>query len=98
MLEPIELRWHDASSNLQWLRESVPALFTGTMRSDADSIASLAANLTRLHRDRQLVLADRHDELVLARLDVPGTIFEALQDLEDREISRAEIFHSVGPI
>ena len=48
----------------------------------------------RLRTDRQLVVADRTDELILARLDIPGSIFETLRRLEDRDISRAEIFHS----
>jgi glutamate dehydrogenase len=88
----------EAAANLGWLRENVPDVFAGALRHDGDSIAALAANLQRLARDRQLVLADRERELILARLDVPGSIFDALSTLRDREISRADIFHSAEPV
>ena len=87
-----------AGENLRWLEEKLPSLFTGTLREDGEAIAALAAGLGRLRTDRQLVLADRADELTLARLDVPGSIFETLRQLEDRDISRAEISHSRVPV
>jgi hypothetical protein len=83
-----------AGENLRWLEEKLPSLFTGTLREDGDAIAALVAGLGRLRTDRQLVLADRAHELILARLDVPGSIFETLRQLEDRDLSRAEISHS----
>jgi glutamate dehydrogenase len=98
MHDPIRQRCEEAGPNLTWLRENVPAAFAGTLREDDDAIASLATNLRRLVRDRQLVVADRERELILARLDMPGSIFETLRRLRDREISRAEIFHSLGPV
>jgi glutamate dehydrogenase len=98
MHDPIRKRCDEEGPNLGWLRENVPALFAGTLREDDDAIACLAANLRRLGRDRQLVVADRERELILARLDVPGSIFDVLRGLRDREISRAEIFHSIGPV
>jgi glutamate dehydrogenase len=98
MDELIRKRCDEAGPNLGWLRENVPAVFAGTMREDDDAISSLAVNLRRLVRDRQLVIADRPKELILACLDVPGSIFDSLRGLRDREISRAEIFHSLAPV
>jgi glutamate dehydrogenase len=98
MHDPIRQRSDEAGPNLGWLRENVPDVFAGSLREDDDAIASLAANLRRLGRDRQLVIADREKELILARLDVPGSIFDTLRGLRDREISRAEIFHSLAPV
>jgi glutamate dehydrogenase len=98
MRDSIQKRWDEAEANLNWLHQNVPALFSGTMRDDEEAIASLAAGLRRLRRDRQLVVADREKELILARLDVPGSIFETLRGLSDREISRAEIIHSLAPV
>ncbi len=83
-----------AGENLRWLEEKLPTLFNGTLREDGDAISALAAGLGRLRLDRQLVLADRAHELILAKLDVPGSIFETLRQIQDREISRAEISHS----
>jgi glutamate dehydrogenase len=88
----------ESAANLRWLEEQVPSLFTGTLRDDEDAVAALATGLRRLRTDRQLVVADRADELILARLDVPGSVVETLRGLEDRSISRAEICHSRGAV
>jgi glutamate dehydrogenase len=87
-----------APDNLRWLEENLASLFTGTLRHDDEAIAALAAGLRRLRTDRRLVVADRGQELVLATLDTPGSIFETLRGLEDRGISRAEISHSRGVV
>ena len=83
--------------DLRWLLENVPCLSTGPMREDEEAIVALAAGLRRVARDRQLVLADRESELVVARLDVPGSIFDTLQHIPDRRISCAEMSHSRAP-
>src|SRR6266545_898535 len=95
--DPLEIL-DRAGENLRWLEGNLPSLFTGTLRRDEDAIAALAAGLGRLRSDRQLVVADRSQELILARLDTPGSIFETLRGLEDRDISRAEISHSRGVV
>jgi glutamate dehydrogenase len=87
-----------AGENLRWLEERMPSLLTGPLGEDREAIAALAAGLGRLRTDRQLVVADRSDELILARLDVPGSIFETLRRPEDRVVSRAEISHSRGTV
>src|SRR5512138_3262640 len=86
----------DAPENLRWLHENVPDVFLSTMREDPDAITELVTDLRRLRHDRELILADREDELTVALLDVPGSIFHTLQRIQDREILRAEMFHSYG--
>ena len=86
----------DAADNLRWLHENIPDVFLSTMREDPESILELVTDLRRLRHDRQLILADREDELTVALLDVPGSIFQMLQRIQDREILRAEMFHSYG--
>ncbi len=88
----------DAEGNLRWLQENVPRLFAGVLRQDEAVLTALAVGLSRLRTERHLVLADREKELVVAQLDVPGSIVAALQRLEDRAISRSEFFHSHGPV
>jgi len=78
----------------RWLRDFAPNAFSSTLREDAGILASLAAGLPRLVTDRELVLVDRDRELTLARLDRPGSVFETLRQIEDREIAASEIFHS----
>jgi glutamate dehydrogenase len=83
---------------LRWIKEHMPALATSTLRASPDAIATLAIGLGRLARDRQLILVDREDELVVARLDTPGSIVATLQRIQDREISCAEMHHSDCPV
>jgi glutamate dehydrogenase len=88
----------EAAANLEWLHASFPALFESTLREDRNVVAGLASGLERLRQDRQVTLLDREAELVLARLDMPGSIYETLRRLRDREITFAEMFHSDAPV
>lgn len=92
--DPLARLAEDARRNLAWLRENLPDVVAGTMRRDEEALVGLAAGLARLRSDRQLVVADREHELVLARLDVPGSVLDAAQRLQEREIPYAEIWHS----
>jgi glutamate dehydrogenase len=83
-----------AGLGFRWLGDFAPNAFASTLREDSAILASLAAGLPRLVSDRELVLVDRERELTLARLDRPGSVFETLQGIEDREIASSEIFHS----
>ncbi len=86
----------DATANLRWLHENVPDVFSSTIRQDGDAVAELVTGLQRLRHDRKLTLADREDELTVAMLDKPGSIFQTLQRMQDREILSSEMFHSYG--
>ena len=83
-----------AKENLRWLRDHMPSIFFITMRDEEETLASLAANLHWLQHNRHLILADREQELILARLDVPGSIYETLEQIQDREVSYGEMSHS----
>lgn len=87
-----------ARDGYQWLRASVPDLLASTLRDEEELLARLAAALPRLATDREVVLVDREHELVLARLDRPGSVFETLHQIEDRDIAASEIFHSAAPV
>jgi glutamate dehydrogenase len=97
-VDPMQDLWETSERSMAWLRQFVPGLFTGTLREDVDVLGALALGLRRLGRDRQLVLADRDQELVVATLDLSGSIFETLRGLGGREVSRAEITHSQEPV
>jgi glutamate dehydrogenase len=86
------------AANLRWLDAHVPGLRSGSLRARPEAIVALAIGLRRLARDRQLVLVDSDAELVLARLDVPGSIVETLQGIQARAISCAELSHSDAPV
>jgi len=88
----------EARANSRWLVSSAKDLFASTLREDAPLLAALSAALPRLRSDQTVVLVDRPDELLLARLDRPGSVFETLQGIERREIAASEILHSDAPV
>jgi len=84
--------------NLAWLHENMPPIFFLTMREEPEAVATLCQRLRDLDRNRHVILADREKALMVARQDVPGSVFETLQVLARQEISYAEIAHSETPI
>jgi glutamate dehydrogenase len=87
-----------AAESLAWLEENMPVFFFVSMREEEETLFALCQGLPRLASNRQLVLADRDKELMLCRLDVPGSLHETLQTLNRQEISYAEITHSYAPV
>ena len=87
-----------ARENLAWLHVSMAPIFFHAMREEAEAVASLCLHLRDLSRNRHLVLADREKEMMLARLSVPGSLYETLRFLGAREISYAEIAHSYSNV
>ena len=83
-----------ARDNLAWLHANMAPIFFHTMREEPEAVAALCLHLRDLSRNRHLVLADREKETILARLSVPGSLYETLRSLDPREISYAEIAHS----
>ena len=88
----------ESAENLSWLRAHLPPIFFLTQREEPERIATLCLGLRRLSTDRYLFLADRPKELMSARLNVPGSIYEAIRLLEWRDISYAEMVHSDAPV
>ena len=81
--------------NLQWLRENMHPYFFITMGEEVQALATLASGLQKLDRDRRLILADRDSDLMLACLDRPGSLYDTLKRIQEREISYTEIIHSL---
>ena len=87
----------DARENLAWLRANMAPIFFHTMREEPEALAALCLHLPDLARERHLVLADREKELILAGLNVPGSLYDTLR-LLNRDISYAQIAHSYSNI
>ncbi|MBI5444165.1 MAG: amino acid dehydrogenase, partial [Deltaproteobacteria bacterium] len=87
-----------AAENLAWLHANLHPYFFVTMAEETDALVNLAAGLRSLVENRQLVLSDREEKLILACPNLPGTVYESLRALGDRPISYAEITHSRGAI
>lgn len=65
-----------------------------SMRDEPRANAMLERELQSLHGCRRLVLADRENALILALVNQPGSLYETLSRLHEREISYAMIAHS----
>ena len=91
--------YHEQSRrNLDWLRDHMHPYFFITMKDETDALVQLASGLQGLSHSRRLILTDQDEKLILACLNLPGTVYRSFRDLSDREISYAEITHSYDPI
>jgi glutamate dehydrogenase len=87
-----------AGENLNWLLEKMHPYFAITMQDEPAAIAALAIRLHCLRQEQRLVLADREKRLILARLNRPGSLYDTLQNLREKEISYAQFTQSYGPL
>jgi len=82
------------SENLEWLFGNMHPYFFITMKEEVETILHLAARLHDVAKEKNVTLVDQEKKLILARLDVPGSIYESLRSLQERDISYAEMSHS----
>ena len=87
-----------ADENLAWLREKMHPYFWITMQDAPQAIADLALRLPELAREQRLVLAENEHRLILARPNRPGSLYETLRHLSEREVSYAQFTQSYGPM
>ncbi|HBA86985.1 MAG TPA: amino acid dehydrogenase [Geobacter sp.] len=88
----------ELAENRKWLKEQITPYFFTAMRDEPGAIALLERGLDSLHSNRRLILADREKSLILARVNAPGSLYDTLRHVHDREISYAMITHSDGPM
>jgi len=87
-----------ALENLAWLKSQMDSYFFITMQREAGAVCNLAQGLASLARNQRLTLADRSKTLILARLNQPGSLYDTLHTLQERDISYAEFTHSLGAV
>jgi glutamate dehydrogenase len=78
--------------------ESRSSLFFLALQEEKGALATLAAGLQSLGDNRRLTLADRDKSLILACLNNPGSLYETLRTLPERDISFAYFAHSEAPV
>ncbi|MCM0084453.1 NAD-glutamate dehydrogenase [Geomonas sp. Red32] len=88
----------EIAENRRWLREQVNPYFFTAMQDEPEALAILERELSSLSHNRRLIMADREKTLILARVNAPGSLYDALRHIHDREISYAMITHSDGPM
>ncbi|AAR34938.2 NAD-glutamate dehydrogenase [Geobacter sulfurreducens] len=93
-------RTHTAerAENRRWLREQMNPYFFIAMKDEPEALAVLTRELGMLRRNKRLILADRDKALIVAMVNQPGTLYETLRRIQEREISYAMIAHSDDPI
>lgn len=84
--------------NLSWLQSSLHPYFFVAMNDEPKALATLARELGTLGENRRLILADREKTQILACINQPGSLYETLRTMQEREISYAMIAHSDAPV
>ncbi|NVN99573.1 MAG: NAD-glutamate dehydrogenase [Geobacteraceae bacterium] len=90
----IEPAKSNLAKNRTWLRENMNPYYFISMQDEPKANAMLERELHSLQDNRRLVLADRENTLILAIVNRPGTLYETLSRIHEREISYAMISHS----
>jgi glutamate dehydrogenase len=87
-----------ALANAQWLQEHMSPYFFQAMSDEEDAVALLAREMASLKRNQRVILVDREKLLMLASVNRPGSLYETLQRIGEREISYAMFSHSSAPM
>ena len=86
------------AKNRAWLQSSMHPYFFVSMKDEPGALTILARELGTLGENRRLILADREKTQILARINQPGSLYETLRTMQEREISYAMIAHSDAPV
>lgn len=87
-----------SGENLEWLKQQMHPYFFITNTDQSGALANLATGLHQLTEDKRLVLTDRNDLTILAQTKAPGSLYQALRDAPERDISYLQINTSYAPI
>ena len=84
--------------NRQWLREQMNPYFFTNMKDEPQALEFLERELGTLEHSRRLILAEREKTLIMALVNRPGTLYQTLRRVQERDISYAMFTHSDGPL
>ncbi len=87
-----------AEKNAFWLQQHMSSYFFQAMSDEQDALLLLAREMSQLRDNRHLVLTDREKRLVIACVNRPGSLYETLRRVGEREISYAMFSHSNSPM
>jgi len=88
----------DMTANRAWLREQMSSYFFVAMKDEPEALEILARELGTLRNNRRLLLADRDNAFIVAMKNRPGTLYETLRRIAERDISYAMFAHSAAPL
>jgi glutamate dehydrogenase len=87
-----------AEQNAAWLQQHMSPYFFQAMSDEDSALTLLAREMSQLRNNRHLILADREKCLVIACVNRPGSLYETLRRVGEREISYAMFSHSTAPM
>jgi glutamate dehydrogenase len=90
----------DVDQNRQWLQQAMTPYFFAAMEDEPEAMAILERELGTLHVNEHIILADRPRALVLAAVNLPGSLYGTLtlRNVQERDISYAMFAHSTEAI
>ncbi len=77
-----------------WLQQHMSPYFFQAMADEEDALALLVREMGSLRRNQRVILIDRAQLLVLACINRPGSLYDTLRRIGEREISYAMFSHS----
>ncbi|MDD2897794.1 MAG: NAD-glutamate dehydrogenase [Desulfuromonadaceae bacterium] len=83
-----------AEENALWLQQHMSPYFFQAMADEEGALTLLAREMGELRHNQHLVLSDQAKRLVIACVNLPGSLYRLLQRLGEREISYAMFSHS----
>lgn len=87
-----------AEQNAAWLQQHMSPYFFQAMVDEQEALSWLARDMERLRSNQSVIMVDREKLLVLARVNQPGSLYDTLRKVGEREISYAMFSHSNAPM
>ncbi|WP_246043769.1 NAD-glutamate dehydrogenase domain-containing protein [Geomonas edaphica] len=84
--------------NQSWLEKEMHPYFFVSMKDEPEAIDILRREMGTLRHNRRLILADREKSFIQAMANVPGSLYDSIGRVREREISYAMIAHSESPM
>jgi glutamate dehydrogenase len=88
----------EAQENLNWLQTYMHPYFFAAFRDEAEAVYFLVTNLSSLSNNKQLVLADRENTLIVGKKNQRGSVCETIEALKGKDISYTYITNSYATI
>ena len=87
-----------SASNLDWLQAHLHPYVFIDMQGELEAVSALSTWLHTLTRNRRMVLVDHDRQLIVASQHDPGSLYETLDNLPERDISYAHFAVSDAPL
>jgi len=84
--------------NANWLQRHMSPYFFQAMADEEDAVTLLAREMASLQHNQRIILVDREKLLMLASVNRPGSLYDTLRRVGEREISYAMFSHSTAPM